>query len=506
MNNHVTPPPGTDCPRFADILPVLADRDDALATDARHHLAECAYCQAQQRAYVRLEVALRRAFGPAATPHIRTEDIMATLPNDEATPVAPRSVALPRNSRPHRILSGIGAIAAVIVVIVLAVAIFASHPHATTPIVGGHTSSTQPPSFAHPGFQDTLASISMVSPTEGWAVGQSVDARTNYGYPSVPYFLHDAAGVWQKVPVDLHLPASCQAFLSGVSMVNASDGWAVGGQNCPDDSLLLHYDGHAWRRVASPYYGTLGGVTMLSADDGWAYDSVTSSTPPTLLHYAHGQWIIAPLPMFQHIYGSVVGLSVVNAQDIWAAAMLFGDGTTMTTSVDTSSVFLHFLNGTWSVAQSFPHTLLNGLAMTSADDGWAIGYRQKASDGRAINTGTSFHYAHGVWTETPGAIGQPTEVGAAIIFDRPTDGGVLLGGAYQPSVEKLYHFTGSAWTPVQVRLPIQDSTAGYSFAALPDGNVWEVGAAVGAVKSTPGTSLEPLILRYSNGQWSVVAD
>src|SRR6185437_16322578 len=109
MNNHLAPGPA--CAQFADLLPVLDDIAGPEAAAARAHLNMCAWCQAQQRADNRLEAALRRALGKAATPRLSTEDIMASLlDNEHASEQTPSRSSL----RPRGVISGVAALAAVV--------------------------------------------------------------------------------------------------------------------------------------------------------------------------------------------------------------------------------------------------------------------------------------------------------------------------------------------------------------------------------------------------------
>ncbi|MBU1488130.1 PKD domain-containing protein, partial [bacterium] len=65
-----------------------------------------------------------------------------------------------------------------------------------------------------------------------------------------------------------------------VSMVSATDGWAVGGYG-----TILHYDGTSWSEFSSPTSNYLVSVTMVSATDGWAVGTGSTilrfvGTPP----------------------------------------------------------------------------------------------------------------------------------------------------------------------------------------------------------------------------------
>ncbi len=74
----------------------------------------------------------------------------------------------------------------------------------------------------------------MVSPGEGWAVGDAFDSHQSV-------ILHDTAGVWQQVASPTTQP------MQSVVGVSASDVWAVGLAG-----TILHYNGAGWRIVNGP--------------------------------------------------------------------------------------------------------------------------------------------------------------------------------------------------------------------------------------------------------------
>jgi len=53
--------------------------------------------------------------------------------------------------------------------------------------------------------------------------------------------------------------------LYAISMVSSSEGWAVGA-----GGTILHDSGGHWQAVTSPTPFTLRGIFMLSASEGWA--------------------------------------------------------------------------------------------------------------------------------------------------------------------------------------------------------------------------------------------
>lgn len=113
-----------------------------------------------------------------------------------------------------------------------------------------------------------LRSIAMLSPSEGWTVGEGVIA-------------HYKDGDWQ--------PQSVTVTLTTITMLSPTDGWAVGG-NLADDvtaasCVIYHYDGKGWQPVACPISNPLSSLDMVSPTEGWAVAEYG-----IILHYKDGVW------------------------------------------------------------------------------------------------------------------------------------------------------------------------------------------------------------------------
>jgi hypothetical protein len=86
-------------------------------------------------------------------------------------------------------------------------------------------------------------------------------------------------------------------YLSGVAAVSARDAWAVGDTgNYPHyRTLIVRWDGRAWKRVPSPSRGSasgLAGVAATSARSAWAvgYTDTSAGSMTLIEHWnRHGQ-------------------------------------------------------------------------------------------------------------------------------------------------------------------------------------------------------------------------
>jgi photosystem II stability/assembly factor-like uncharacterized protein len=135
---------------------------------------------------------------------------------------------------------------------------------------GGGAHLKTPPNY--PVAQPQPLSISMLSSSDGWAVGFSQEN-----------VLHYQQGQWQIVQ-----SPDAAVNLQAVAMVSASEGWAMGVDPASNHGVIYHYLNGQWTAVVSPTTQGMARIVMLSPDEGWA-----AGTGGTILHYAHGTWSVA---------------------------------------------------------------------------------------------------------------------------------------------------------------------------------------------------------------------
>jgi len=281
-----------------------------------------------------------------------------------------------------------------------------------------------------------LHALDMVSPDEGWAVGDKgailhyqakrwfLAARAGgnldtvslgtkdegWAGGSLSNLVHYHDGQWQE-DKDVHF------FTSQVKMISANQAWAVA---IGDRGGPAYYSDGTWQ--FQHYYLDLpislaGRIDMLSDNEGWIVDYSAFS------HYSGtGKWTrvqsLGPrasvLPIFH-------GIKLISNVDGWAVGGSNTPGTSGSYSViyhydgnswqpvpDNFPVFLNNVDGVagdnlWAVGglgviihydgqhwMQYPSptkSALNGIKMTSANEGWAVG-----------DAGTILHYQNGVWS------------------------------------------------------------------------------------------------------------
>ncbi|GAA4838218.1 hypothetical protein [Kitasatospora terrestris] len=126
-------------------------------------------------------------------------------------------------------------------------------------------------------------------PDDVWAVGhyQPDDYLTFYGVIE-----HWNGESWERVPtLDL---GTDYWTLADVVATGPSDVWAAGSLGTPDgwtSPLLLHYDGHAWSKVAAPdldsRYGELTRLVAAGPGDVWAVGTESGPTRQDRVLAAH---------------------------------------------------------------------------------------------------------------------------------------------------------------------------------------------------------------------------
>jgi len=123
------------------------------------------------------------------------------------------------------------------------------------------------PNAATPG--SWLGAVAVTSAGGGWAVGCACNG------PVLKTLIERWNGTrWRIVPSPD--PGAGDSVLYGVAVTSVRSAWAVGCTRClsaKPGTLILRWNGTAWRRVPSPTPaggGTLVGVAVTSARNAWA--------------------------------------------------------------------------------------------------------------------------------------------------------------------------------------------------------------------------------------------
>jgi hypothetical protein len=232
-------------------------------------------------------------------------------------------------------------------------------------------------------------SVAAVSPADAWAVGGLYANNVLFGVTSDGALIEHWDGTaWSIVPNPaLNQPG---AVLRSVSVVSPSDIWAVGQQGNPDQvtysgdtPLIEHWNGTSWTVVTAPAASTpsfLFAVSGDSATDAWAVgyqtEVGTSTLIPLVEHWDGTSWTTVTLPASVAGVDGLIGVYAASPDNVWA---IQGGFSAPLTPGGRPATFLHWDGTTWS-AVSGPGPRAYGLAYQyeaiSGDrsgDVWAVG-------------------------------------------------------------------------------------------------------------------------------------
>ena len=223
-----------------------------------------------------------------------------------------------------------------------------------------------------------LYAVAATSASNAWAVGGS------NAPPGKTQILHWNGTAWKQVPSPT--PKTGGA-LFGVTATSVNNAWAVGcAGNCFQGfggikTLILHWNGVAWKQVPSPSPGNgsaLSSVTAVSANSAWAvgctaFCFLSAAAPQTvILHWNGTAWKQVASPAGATI-GALNGIAASSAANVWAvgcAGHCFGPMAT------TKTMIARWNGSTWKhVASPSPAggSVLTAVTATSASNAWAVG-------------------------------------------------------------------------------------------------------------------------------------
>jgi hypothetical protein len=241
----------------------------------------------------------------------------------------------------------------------------------------------------------TLRSIGMVSPTEGWAVGATEHQPTAVENPLI---LHYAHGQWTPTSI-VGLPAGIASggVLQSISMFSPTEGWAVGfyygfsvGLPAYTYMLVLHDHNGAWSYVNWTHAGALNGVDALPTGDMWAVGAVTGVGPSAVVHLHDGAFA----GLLETVPGSLNAVQIFATPSGWNGWAV-GDGAA--TVHDQDSVWTR-------EGYTIHGYTITSMSLLSPAEGWAVGMNDGSGSGEYLKpnwTATLFHLHNGIWSIYP---------------------------------------------------------------------------------------------------------
>jgi hypothetical protein len=229
-----------------------------------------------------------------------------------------------------------------------------------------------------------LNGVSCPSANDCWAVGSegtgNTPSNTSRSFTLIEHYTQSG---WSMVSSPDTAPKD--STLNSVTCVSDSDCWAVGdsGDDNGGAPLIEHYTGARWFIVSAPDPATtpnqadaLLGVACASVDDCWAVgfygdrDHSSGNVHPLIERYTAGSWSIAGSPPSSPEQGSLYAVTCRSASDCWAVGY-YGEG-----APPVSALIQHFGGTAWSTVPS-PTLGVGGalVAVSCSQVGacWAVG-------------------------------------------------------------------------------------------------------------------------------------
>jgi hypothetical protein len=294
-----------------------------------------------------------------------------------------------------------------------------------------------------------IAGIGERSSSDVWAVGRAGDSTQ-----AIPLILHWNGVSWTQSVIPSLADDTGFAELTAVAARTKADAWAVGRIRTPagDRTLILHWNGSAWKRVPSPDLSGTGindwltGVTTVSASDAWAVGDPNAPHPVPLdrsaaaaaapkqtliLHWNGHHWkqVTSPSPgKFDHL----TAVTATSRTAAWAVGVTSQDG------VQRRTLVLRWDGHAWkksgspnvNVSGTNVPTALSAVAASPAGGAWAVGTAITRSIAGTVNVVLRWDGKH--WTMVtapdPGAVNQLR--GVATI----AGGGALAVGSSGPAL------------------------------------------------------------------------
>jgi hypothetical protein len=173
-----------------------------------------------------------------------------------------------------------------------------------------------------PGMGSALSSVTAVSARSAWAVGCTAFCFLHAISPQT-VILHWNGTAWMREPS----PASARVgALNGVAATSASNVWAVGctghcfGPMATTTTMIVHWNGTAWRAVASPNPASnsvLTAVAATSASDAWAVGYTRTGFKTLIAHWNGARWTRVPSPTPGQL-SQLFGVAATSTRNAWA--------------------------------------------------------------------------------------------------------------------------------------------------------------------------------------------
>jgi hypothetical protein len=221
------------------------------------------------------------------------------------------------------------------------------------------------------GKDNLLNGVTVLSPSEAWAVGSVLDASFS-GRTLIQRW--DGAS-WTIVPSPNPSEIGVGSNLLGVAAGSSNNVWAVGNidtGNFVMGTLAEHWDGTSWQAVETPTVSEgalLDDIDIDGAGGAWAvgWRQLGEWLQPLAMRWTGSQWAIVDTPSFDGQLADLAGVAVLGPDDVWAVG-----------GRDTRTLAAHWDGTSWVATPSpDPGRVTSTLIDVTDEPGtgclWAVG-------------------------------------------------------------------------------------------------------------------------------------
>jgi hypothetical protein len=343
-----------------------------------------------------------------------------------------------------------------------------------------------------------------------------------------------AGSIWQVVPSTNPQPHQVtDSSLASVSMASATDGWAVGqflAASAISHPLAEHWNGSAFSRVSAPTppgrQASLAGVDELTATDAWAVGTSAEGgsgegnidDEPLIEHWTGASWSVVTGPNLQAgATGELTAIGGTGPDDLWAVGFQLSAG-----DAQEGVLFEHFNGTTWRIVD-FPGQASacdpdasdcfldpTAVSATSSTDVWVVGTVREPNPTANLVA----HWNGTAWSVVPAPCLDGTKV--SVCSGTSIDLNELTGvTAVSPSdawasgsegnvndmnfhIPYVLHWDGTAWSLVRTPNRGGEGSLLNGITALSADDVW----AVGQTQQLNG-AIRPLTEQFNGTMWSL---
>lgn len=247
-----------------------------------------------------------------------------------------------------------------------------------------------------------IVDFELIDEDNGWAVSvvTEEDENTYRGislYQFADNRLTQAGSIYTDIPEPLWIPTDLEMVGNRGWFGVFSDG--DGDEGAAGRLIRIEAGTLTEVNVRVPQSTIIMGIDLLDADNGWAvggvydeYDSNTERHPmsPVILKLENGIWTTYAAPAGEFM---LMDVEILSPKEAWAVGAS-GDISLGNTPYDVQGVFLHYLDGVWTVAQEFPQMAAADIEFYDDGTGWAVGANEN-------DTVAMFRFQNDVWALAP---------------------------------------------------------------------------------------------------------